>query len=136
MSSNASTNIAGVATNLNSLTDEELDKMVAELKEYEALEIKSIVATAEIVFCDQHYCNDNLKQNKVTSNNAPKTKKSKQKAKDSDEEFSEEEVSFDENGKPIFKDTTFKVKPEVIIAKNEKSKKTLKELENVWKILI
>jgi hypothetical protein len=55
----------------------------------------------------------------------------KKKAKDSDEEISEDE-GFDENGKPIFKDETFKVKPDEIIAKNEKSKKTLKELEKVY----
>ncbi len=52
-------------THLTSLTDAELEKVVADLKEYETLEIKAIVATAEIVFCDQHFCNDNLKQSKV-----------------------------------------------------------------------
>jgi hypothetical protein len=80
------------------------------------------VATAEIVFCDQHFCNYNLRQK--VPNAPPKAKKKKQKAKDSDEEIAEDE-GFDENGKPIFKDETFKVKPDVIIAKNEKSKKTL-----------
>ena len=80
------------------------------------------MATAEIVFCDQHFCNDNLRQK--VPNVPPKATKKKQKAKDSDEEIAEDE-GFDENGKPIFKDETFKVKPDVIIAKNEKSKKTL-----------
>ena len=53
------------------------------------------------------------------------------KAKDSDESEHEE---FDEDGKPIFKDETFKVKPEAIIQKNEKTKKTLIELEKVMHI--
>ena len=86
------------------------------------------MATAEIVFCDQHFCNDNLRL-KVPAV-APKANKKKGKAKDSEEEITEDE-GFDENGKPIFKDETFKVKPDVIIAKNEKNKKTLKELEKV-----
>jgi ABC-type Fe3+-citrate transport system substrate-binding protein len=64
----------------------------------------------------------------------PKGNNKKGKAKDSDEEISEGE-GFDENGKPIFKDETFKVKPDVIIAKNEKNKKTLKELEKVSRVL-
>lgn len=86
------------------------------------------MATAEIVFCDQHFCNDNLRQK--VPNAPPKATKKNKKAKDSDEEITEDE-GFDENGKPIFKDETFKVKPDVIIAKNEKSKKTLLELEKV-----
>ena len=123
-------NIPGMPSHLSSLSDEELGKLVAELKEYEGLEIKTIVATAEIVFCDQHFCNDNLRQTQKVAATVPKSGKAKRKAKDSDEEFSEDQ-GFDDNGKPIFKDETFKVKPDVIIAKNEKSKKTLKELEKV-----
>ena len=55
----------------------------------------------------------------------------KMKAKDSDESENEE---FDEDGKPIFKDETFKVKPEAIIQKHEKTKKTLIELEKVMHV--
>jgi hypothetical protein len=45
-------NVPGMPSHLNSLSDEELKGVVAELKEYEGLEIKTIVASAEIVFCD------------------------------------------------------------------------------------
>ena len=59
-------------SHLSSLSDEELGKLVAELKEYEGLEIKTIVATAEIVFCDQHFCNDNLRQTQKVEATVPK----------------------------------------------------------------
>ncbi len=45
-------NIPGMPSHLTCLSDEELGEVVAELKEYEGLEIKTIVASAEIVFCD------------------------------------------------------------------------------------
>jgi hypothetical protein len=45
-------NVPGMPSHLNGLSDEELKGVVAELKEYEGLEIKTIVASAEIVFCD------------------------------------------------------------------------------------
>jgi energy-converting hydrogenase A subunit M len=45
-------NVPGMPSHLNGLSDEELERVVAELKEYEGLEIKTIVASAEIVFCD------------------------------------------------------------------------------------
>jgi len=43
------------------MSDQELEKQLAELKHYEGLDVKQVVATAEIVFCDQHFCNDNLR---------------------------------------------------------------------------
>ena len=53
--------------------------------------------------------------------------KKKGKAKDSDEE----EEEYDERGYAIRKDETFIMKPEAIIAKNDKNKKSLEELEKV-----
>lgn len=85
------------------------------------LETRELILNEEIVFCDQHFCNDNLK--KVTSATVKKISK---KAKDSDDEIEE---TFDENGKPIFKDETFVKKPDEIISNHVKNKKSLKELE-------
>ena len=40
---------------------EELDEMIAEGEEYENKEVKDLIMDAEIVFLDEHICNDNLK---------------------------------------------------------------------------
>jgi hypothetical protein len=67
-------------------------------------------------------CNDNLKKVEPA-----KTKKKVIKAKDSDEE----EEEYDDRGNIKRKDSTFIMKPETIIAKNDKNKKTLEKLEEV-----
>ena len=89
------------------MTDAELDSRVQALSKWKDLEARQLTANEEIVFCDQHFCNDNLK--KRTSG----LKKQSKKAKESDEEIEE---TFDENGKPVFKEETFVKKPEEIIA--------------------
>lgn len=61
---------------------------------------------------DQHFCNDNLKKSM-----------GKVEQRESDEE------EIDEDGRPVFKDETFIVKPEQIINENDKKKKSLKEME-------
>ena len=53
---------------------------MSNLGKWETLDIKTLVASAEIVFTDQHYCNNNLKQKIETH----------------------DEDGFDENGKPVF----------------------------------
>lgn len=113
---------------LESLTDEQLDTRVKELSKWKDLEAKQLTANEEIVFCDQHYCNNNLKKK-----TKPDVKIQSKKAKDSDDEIEE---AFDDNGKPIFKEETFVRKPEEIIARNEKQKKTLSDLEKVYSSLL
>jgi hypothetical protein len=89
------------AGSLESLTDEELNERVIELSKWKDLEARQITANEEIVFCDQHFCNDNLKKRVEVP---PTEKKISRKAKDSDDEIEE---AFDENGKPIFKEESF-----------------------------
>lgn len=45
-----------------SMTDTELVQHEKELSKWESLNIKDLVANAEIVFIEQHFCNDNLKK--------------------------------------------------------------------------
>ena len=116
---------------LESLSDEELSDRVKELSHWKDLEARQLTANEEIVFCDQHFCNDNLKKRVDVHTE----KKISRKAKDSDDEIEE---AFDENGKPIFKEESFLKKPDEIINMNQNVKKTLTELEKVsivWLIM-
>lgn len=65
---------------------------------------------AEIVFCDQHFCNDNLKLKKPIDISSD---------------------LYDEDGRPKFVKETFIKQTEEIIEENDKSKNTLKALEKV-----
>ena len=125
MTSQNTSKSGGAEASLVSLTDEELFTLVNELKSYQTLDVKQIANQAEIVFCDWHLCNDNLKKTTQPQKSIPSKKKGK--AKDSDEEAEE----YDDRGYVIRKDDTFIMKPEAIIAKNDKNKKSLQELEKV-----
>lgn len=50
---------------LEAMTDSELEKKVLELSKWKDLEARQLAASEEIVFCDQHFCNDNLRKKVV-----------------------------------------------------------------------
>ncbi|TNV83010.1 hypothetical protein FGO68_gene15614 [Halteria grandinella] len=101
------------------LNKDELDGKLQELAKWERLDMKELVASAEIVFMDQHFCNDNLKQ--VTTQQSI--------ARNQVDNESDDEINSDEEP---FKPETFILRPEDVIAQNEASKKTLEECEKVF----
>lgn len=46
---------------LEAMSDKDLKAKLLSLKKWEKLDIKQIAAEQEVLFIDQHYCNDNLK---------------------------------------------------------------------------
>jgi hypothetical protein len=50
------------AGSLEAMTDAELEARVQEMFKWKDLEARQLTANEEIVFCYQHYCNDNLKK--------------------------------------------------------------------------
>ena len=48
-------------SSLERLSDKELQVKLGELKKWESIDLKQVTAQTEIVFLDQHFCNNNLK---------------------------------------------------------------------------
>lgn len=56
--------------NLETMSDEDLKKKLKEYSKWESLDLKQITAEAEIIFMDQHYCNNNLRKKGTPASSA------------------------------------------------------------------
>ena len=93
------------SSNPDKLSDKDLEAKLKEMRKWDKLDMKQIASEQEILFIDQHYCNNNLE---VKIN---------------------DDFESDDDGKPVFKDETFAMKPQAIINQNDSKRFTLKEAE-------